>query len=252
MEIWSIIFYITSLASIIIPTIFCYKKFYKAEVGSCSRAASIFFSLNFLPSFGGSGGVVIDSFNTLLIIIWIVGITIGIGLAILNWGFLKFKKPESCHDDIAFNHSSGITSSYAFLYFAMYGTLILFIKDDEDFDFFELAYRKHAWIYYFVELIYFTGFFLSTSSVFFILKHDLNKYILISLIAMQSLLYAINLVIILDFKTSYILILVFVSLIEIGIGFFYWKNYYSDKEPIIIREEFKTTGLTNLNQQNKV
>ena len=170
----------------------------------------------------------------------------------MNWRFLKIKKPESCHDDVAFNHSSGITSSYAFLYFAIYGTLILFIKDDEDFDFFELAYRKHAWIYYFVELIYFTGFFLSTSSVFFILKHDLNKYILISLIAMQSLLYAINLVIILDFKTSYILILVFVSLIEIGIGFFYWKNYYSDKEPIIIREEFKTTGLTNLNQQNKV
>ena len=91
MEIWSIIFYITSLASIIIPTIFCYKKFYKAEVGSCSRAASIFFYINFLPSFGGSGGVVIDSFNTLLIIIWIVGITIGIGLAILNWWFLKIK-----------------------------------------------------------------------------------------------------------------------------------------------------------------
>ena len=66
MEIWSIIFYITSLASIIIPTIFCYKKFYKAEVGSCSRGASIFFYINFLPSFGGSGGVIIDSFNTYL------------------------------------------------------------------------------------------------------------------------------------------------------------------------------------------
>ena len=248
MEIWSLIFYITAFASFIIPTIFCYKKFSKAEKGSCINGMSAFITLNFLPSFGGSGGVMIDSFSTLMIIVWIFAILIGIGVALLNWRIIDKQSPKTKHDDFAFNHSTGVTGSYSFLYFALYGTLILFIEDDEDFSFFELAYRKHAWIYYIIELIYFTGFFFSTSSVFFILKYDFNKLILIPIIIVQSFLYVINVVIILDFSTSFIIILVTASLIEIGFGLYIWKNYYSDVEPIIplkSENENQKTGLIN-------
>ena len=244
MEIWSIIFYITALAICIIPTIFCYKKFSKGGEGSCSNGVSSFILINFAPSFGGSGGVMVDSFTTLMIIIWMMGIIVGIGVAIMNWITLKKKKePKKCHDDLAFNHSTGITAVYAFLYFVMYGTLILLIEDDNDFSFFELAYRKHAYIYFLVELVYFTGFFFSTSSVFFILKYDLEKIFLILIIAVQSLLYCINIVIILDFKIYFILILVIASLIEIGYGFYLWKKYYSDEDPIVSDENFRLNDI---------
>jgi hypothetical protein len=248
MEIWALIFYITALAICIIPTIFCYKKFSKGGEGSCSNAFSSFIAINFAPSLGGSGGVIVDSFTTLVIVAWIIGIIIGIGVALINWITLKKREPKKCHDDLAFNHSTGITVAYAFLYFVMYGTLILLIEDDEDFSFFELAYRKHAYIYYIVELVYFTGFFFSASSVYFVLKYDLKKYILILIMTVQSLLYGINIVIILDFRIAVIAILVIGSLTEIGYGFYLWKTYYSDEEPIVPDETIKLNDFSEPTQ----
>ncbi len=248
MEIWSLIFYITALAICIIPTILCYKKFSKGGEGSCSNAASSFMLINFSASIGGSGGVIVDSFTTLIIIIWIFAIFIGIGVALINWLTLKKKKPKECHDDLAFNHSTGITAIYAFLYFVMYGTLILLFEDDENFTFFEIAYRKHAYIYYIVELLYFAGFFFSTSTVFFILKYDLKKYILILMMIVQSLLYAINIAIILDFRIAFISILVLGSFAEIGYGLYLWKTYYSDEDPTIPDKTFKLDNSSELTQ----
>jgi len=248
MEIWSIIFYITALAICIIPTIFCYKKFSKGGEGSCSNAVSNFFLINFAPTFGGSGGIMVDSFKTIVIIIWVIGIILGICLALVNWITLKKKDLKKCHDDLAFNHSTGITTAYACLYFILYGTFILLIKDDENFSLFELAYRKHAYIYYLVELVYFTGFFFSVTSVFFVLKNDLKKLFLILIMIVQSLLYSINIVIIIDFRIALIAILIIGSLGQIGYGFYLWKAYYSDEDPIVPDETIKLNDGSELAQ----
>lgn len=253
MEIWSLIFYITAFASFIIPTIFCYIKFSKGGKGSCIGGTSAFITINFAPSFGSSGGAVIDSFLTLMIVIWIIGIAIGIAIPIMNWKIIERQEPKTKHDDFAFNHSTGVSGSYAFLYFVLYGTLILFIEDDENFSFFELAYRKHAWIYYIIELIYFTGFFFSSSSVFFILKYDLNKFILIIIMIVQGFLYTINIVIIIDFRDLYIIILVTASLIEIGFGLYIWKKYYSNvDDPLISENENKKTELMSNSDNSEI
>lgn len=242
MEAWPITYYTTALTILIIPIILCYNKFDKGEAGSYKNGAYIF-AFTFIPGIGGSGiGPVINSFSTLLIIIYIFAFIIGIGIMIINFIILRKNAKES-HDDYAFNHASGLIGVYGLFYFFTYGTLILLFKDDEDFSFFELAYRKRAWIYYFVELIYFAGLFLSSCTEFFILKYNLNKNILIAIVIFQSLLYAFNLVIILDFKILYIIFIIVVSLIQIGYGIYIWKNKYSDKEVIIpIREEFKLTA----------
>ena len=184
-----------------------------------------------------------------MIFFWVIGILLGIGMAIINWITLKKRRePKKCHDDFAFNHSTGITAAYAFLYFVLYGTLILLIEDDKHFSFFELAYRKHAYIYYLVELVYFTGFFFSASSVFFILKYDLNKCFLILVMAIQSLLYALNIVIIIDLRIANIAILVLGSLIQVSYGFYLWKTYYSDEDPIVPDENFKLNDVSELAQ----
>ena len=238
MEAWSIIYYITSLAILIVPIILCYKIFSKGGKGSYCNGSYIFSIINFSPAYAGGVTIMIDSFSTLMLIVWIIGSVLGLGIALVNYTQLH-KNAKTSHDDYAFNHASGLIGCYAFLYFVMYGTLILLIEDDEDFDFFELAYRKHAWIYYFVELIYFSGLFLSTCAEYFILKHDLNKIILAFLIIVQSLLYTLNIVIILDFKVIFIVILAIVSLAEISYGLFLFIKYYSDNDPEEISNTFK-------------
>lgn len=257
MEIWALIYYITALALIIIPTIFCCTKFSKAKGGTCISGACFFLMMNFLPSpfgIGGANAKLINSFLEIMILLWILGIGIGIGIAFLNWKILKQKNPKITHNDTAFSHSVGMTSLYSFLYFVMYGTLIYFFEDDEDFRYFEIAYRKHAWKYYIIELIYFTGFFFSTSVVFFILKYDLNKVILIFLMIAQSSLYAINNIIIFDFRNLFILILVITSIFEIGYGYYIWKKYYSDENSLLpeIENNMKTELINNAEVNNQV
>lgn len=244
MEFWSVIFFITSLASFIVPLVLCYKMFSKGPKGSYSNGAFIFTMINFSPAYGGSITVMVDSFLELMILVWIIGSIIAIGIILVNIFYLK-KNGKNSHDDYAFNHSSGLIGCYAMFYFAMYGFLILFIEDDEDFSFMELAYRKHAWIYYFIELIYFSGLFLSSCTEFFILKYNLNKIILIIIIIAQILLYVLNIVIILDFKVMYIITILIISLIEIGFGVFIWKKYYSDVDPPLPENDNKSELITN-------
>ena len=237
MEFWSVIFFLTSFASLIVPIVLCYKIFKKGPKGSYINGCYIFSMINFAPAYGGGVTIMIDSYSTLMIVVWIFACLLGFGIAIANYFFIK-KNAKISHDDYAFNHSSGLTGGYALLYFFMYGFLILKIEDDDDF-LFVLAYRKHAWIYYFVELIYFSGLFLSTSTEFFILKYDLNKLILIPIVIAQSALYALNIAIIIEFKTIYIIIIVIISLIDIGSGLYIWKKFYSDEDTPIENENSK-------------
>lgn len=244
MEFWSVIFFITSLAFFIVPIVLCYKMFSKGPKGSYVNGCYIFTMINFSPAYGGSIGPLIDSYSTLMLLIWIIGSIVAIAIILLNY-FLMKKKAKISHDDYAFNHSSGLIGCYSMFYFAMYGFLILFIEDDEDFSFFELAYRKHAWIYYFIELIYFSGLFLSSCTEFFIIKYDLNKIILIFIIIAQTVAYVMNIAIIIEFKAMYLITILIISLIEIGYGVFIWKNYYSDVDPPLPENENKTFLIGN-------
>jgi len=66
--------------------------------------------------------------------------------------------------------------------------------------------------------------------------------------AILSLLYAINIVIIIDFRIANIANLVIGSLIQIGYGFYLWKTYYSDEDPIVPDENFKLNDVSELAQ----
>ena len=100
-----------------------------------------------------------------MIVMWIIGAATAIGIGLLNYRFLKLNS-KITHYHYAFNHSTGLISFYAFLYFALLVTLILLVEDrefDEDdeimFGTFELKYRQRAWAYFLIELVYFSGFF---------------------------------------------------------------------------------------------
>ena len=64
----------------------------------------------------------------------------------------------------------------------------------------------------------------------------------------QSLLYSINIVIIIDFRIALIAILMIGSLGQIGYGFYLWKTYYSDEDPIVPDETIKLNDGSELAQ----
>ena len=64
----------------------------------------------------------------------------------------------------------------------------------------------------------------------------------------HSLLYAINISIILDFRIAFISILVLGSFAEIGYGLYLWKTYYSDEDPTIPDKTFKLDNSSELTQ----
>ena len=238
MEIWAIIYYIISILVIVIPLCLCYTKFSKSPKGSCLRGLSSFIIIYSAPGYGGGSiGVVITDLNTFMIVMWIIGAATAIGLGLLNYRFLKLNS-KITHDHYAFNHSTGLISFYAFLYFALLGTLILLVEDrefDEDdetmFGFFELKYRQRAWAYFLIELVHFSGFFLSTIGEYYVLKHDLSKMLLIYIMVAQMVTYSFNLCFLVDFKAAYITIILLFGIINIVLGILLWIKYYSDAEP---------------------
>ena len=242
MEAWGIICYIMAILVIAIPLFLCYKVFNKCEKGSCSNGCAIFCAIYASPCFGGSIGVVFQTLTVFMIIIWIFSVLSGIGIGLLNYRFLKLKA-KITHDDYSFNHAAGIISLYAFLYFVLIGSLIMFIEDEEEdsLDFFELKYRQRAWIYFLVECVQFSGLFLSTMGEYYVLKHDLSKYILIYFMVGQMLPFPFNLSYLLEFKTGYIVIIIIFGIANSALGTYLWMKYKSDTGPIIV--ENKTNEL---------
>jgi hypothetical protein len=232
----AIIFFITSLALLIVPIIFCYKKFNKGGKGSYIRGFRNFIILYLFVCFFNVGAeMIINSYSTLKTILWILYICLGIAIALLNIIVIK-KNAKISHDDYSFNNSSGITGCYSFLYFSIYGAIILYAGVNRNFrpiiDNFGSEYVgdyiKNAWIYYCTYLVYFSGFFFCTSTQYFIFKYDLNKIILIFLTIIQIVLLPLNSMIINELNSKHIIIILSFSLFEIVLGCYFWKKYYSD------------------------
>ena len=252
MKFWAIIFYITSLALLIVPIIFCYKKFNKGGKGSYFRGFRNFIIV-FLCGcvFTVGAEMIIDSYSTLLNTIWILDICLGIIIVLLNIIVIK-KNAKISHDDYSFNNSSGITGCYSFLYFVMYGSIILFVEVHYDYcpiinnfgSIYFGDYIEDAWKYYCTYLVYFTGFFFCSSTQYFIFKYNLNKIILIFLSIIQSVLYVLNSILILELNSLYIIIILSFSLFEIVLGYYFWKKYYSDLD--LPKPEDQTDNKTEL------
>ena len=160
----------------------------------------------------------------------------------MNYRFIKLKAKVT-HDHYAFNHATGLISVYAFLYFIAIDSLVMFIEDEEEalLDFLELKYRQRAWIYFLVEIVQFSGLFLSTMGEYYVLKHDLSKYILIYFMVGQMLPFPFNLSYLLEFKTGYIVIIIIFGIANSALGTYLWMKYKSDTGPIIV--ENKTNEL---------
>ena len=251
MEIWAIIFYITSILVIVIPLILCYKVFSKSPKGSCSTGMTVFCLIYTAPGYGcGTAGAVITDLNTFMIILWIFGALTGIGVGSLNYKYLR-QNSKITHDHYAFNHSTGLISFYAFLYFALLGTIIMLVED-QDFDeedseifgFFELKYRQRAWAYFLTEVVHFSGLFLSTIGEYYVLKHDLTKMLLIYFMIAQMVTYTFNLCYLVDFKVAYVVIILLFDIINIVLGIFLWIKYYSDAEPENTQNSGENAGNT--------
>lgn len=230
MEVWSIFFYITSVLIIVILVTLCYKKFPKGETGSCSNGTLVFSLILSAPGAGGGATITLESFSDLMILIWILGAISGIGVGILNFVYIK-RKAKKSYNDYAFNHSTGLISAYSFLYFVVLGTLILLVEDsdpkEDSFLDIPFKYREHAWAYYLIELVYFSGLFLSTMGEYFAIKNDLPALIYIYFMLEQMMAYSFNLAILLDFKTAYILVIIIFSLVNILSGIYIWSKYNS-------------------------
>ena len=239
MEIWAIIFYIFAFLILAVPLTLSFIFFKKCPKGSCAKGSLVFTNIYLAPGYiNGSTVALITDLSTFMIVLWIIGGLSGIGIAILNFVLTK-RNAKITHDDYAFNHTSGLIGCYGLLYFFAICILIHLIEDEDDksdkessiFGYFEFKYRQRAWIYFLVEIVHFSGFFLSTMGIYYILKHDLPKCFLVILMVTQSVSYAFNISYLFDFQMAYIIIIVVLGIINIIIGCYLWIKYKSDAEP---------------------
>ena len=239
MEIWSIFFFMSSIGVIIVPLYFCYKIFNKAEKKSYLKGFLIFFvsySLAFLL-----GLQFLKNMPIFTLYLFLLAMFIPIVFAISNYRDLK-KMVNNVNDDHVFNHAFGIIGSLGFFNLVGLGTVIALIKDTTDEDEIKykeehemdmpmrFRYRKNAWIYFFMELIFLSGFCSSIITEFYTMKNKLPKHIPNLIAISQMILFILSNVYKGYVHIVLILLMGSLSIAHIYFGVQSWKKYYTSEQ----------------------